>query len=205
MDQARINGILKAQSTLPEFLRRDRAAIEADEIIQDLRRASFGRGHLNLAERQIARGVTLESIALSNLPLVRNEDDLQREQIRLTEGLELQGRFDEAAQVHPSEGESLRMIADAVRRDDSEVCDCPVTQTDVAGKSIEIHPSYEVKKVYSRKHGQMVSLVGCTACGFLNATPDPPDQLQAILRAHEASAVAGRPMAHEYEVLRSSN
>lgn len=200
----RIDEIEAAQASLPPFLRRDREAIEADEQAQELRRASFGRGHLTEAERNVSHGMVLEDIALSNLPLARNEEDLKREQLRYSEGLELQGRLIEAADAHPLEDEQVRLrsVADAIDKDDDEFCNCGTTTARVGNEDVKVHPHYEVKKVYSRKHGKIVSLVGCTACGELNASANPPEQLQRILQAHRTSQVARKPTEHELAVLK---
>lgn len=202
---SRIDEILAIQSTLPAWLQRSRETIEADEQAQELRRASFGRGRLTEEERTVSHGMTLESIALSNLPLARNAEDLERERLRLAQGLELQGRFVEASKVHPHQAEKDRLLAieNAVDMDDGAVCDCaPTTATKIGSEDVAVQPHYEVKKIYSRKHKRMVSLVGCTGCDELNATPTPPEQLQRILHAHRGAAIVGKPTEHEHAVLK---
>src|SRR5205085_822888 len=173
----------RVRETLPAYLIQSPEEIEADKKAQELRRASFGRGKLTEAERVVSRGKQLEEIALSNLPLARNEADLNQERIRYAEGLELQGRYEEASDAHPMEEEKERLLSikDAIAKDDSAICGCAPTKAEISGQSIEVHPHYEVKKIYSRAHGRMVSLVGCTSCEELNATPNLPEQLSKIL------------------------
>lgn len=187
--ESRIDEIFAAQSNLPTFLQRSRETIAADEEAQALRRASFTRAKLTDAERAVSQGRTLEEIALANL--ATEGADVELEQIRLAQGLELQGKFTEAADTHPHEEEKARLAAieEAVNKDDSEVCDCPSEVVDIKGEQIEVFPQYEVKKIYSPKHHGVVSLVGCRGCPDLNATPTPPSQLQAILNAQKARKV----------------
>lgn len=187
--ESRIDEIFAAQSKLPTFLQRTRERIAAEEEAQALRRASFTRAKLTDAERAVSEGKTLEEIALANL--ATEGTDVELEQIRLAQGLELQGKFTEAADIHPHEEEKARLVAieEAVNKDDSEVCDCPPEVVDIKGEQIEVFPQYEVKKIYSPKHHGMVSLVSCPNCGGLNATPTPPPQLQAILSAQKAKKI----------------
>lgn len=202
MDEKRVNQILAAQSSLPLFLRRSQEQIVADEQIQDIRRASFGRGKLTEEERLIARGVQLEEIARANLELP--DVDKQTERMRLAQGLEMQGHFLEAAKAHPDNGEKtrLRKIEAAIQKDDQKFCRCKAETAEVNGEAVAVDPHYEVKRVFSRRHRKLVSLVGCRKCGSLNATLTPPEQLQRILHAHANSGVAQKPTEREHVVLK---
>jgi hypothetical protein len=195
------------RETLPVYLLRPQAEIDADKAAMKLRAASFTRARLTPEERDIARGAQLEEIARANLELQEalraeghnvstrggaNLEMVALEEARLAEGLELQGRYFEAAAVygasvahpHKLEQERLRKIEEAVEKPDGEFCGCPPDEADVPGKVG--HPHYEVKKIYSRRHGRAVALVACRKCGELNATPAPPAALARTL-----SAVAG--------------
>lgn len=195
-----VQAVLARQSLLPAYLRRDEETIRADEQTQALQRASFTRSKLTEEERLIAEGIKREEIALSNLLLVRNLPELTFESARYAHGLELQGRYREASDAHPIEEEKVRLksIEEAIQRDDSEVCGCKPQKLELNGQQIEVYPHYEVRKIYSRRHGKAVSLVGCNDCGDLNATPSPPEQLQKILSAQKGVAV------HDAHILKVS-
>jgi hypothetical protein len=193
----------RVRETLPGFLKRSNEEIEADKAAMRLRVASFTRSKLTPEERDISRGAQIESIARANLESQEalraeghkvstrggaNLEMIEQETIRLAEGLELQGRFREAAGIHPKKREKERLFAieEAIARPDDEFCGCPADEKEVQGRKFEAHPHYEVKRIYSRRHGKSVSLVKCRKCGSLNATPTPPPPLAQIL-----SAVAG--------------
>lgn len=194
----------RVRETLPDYLKRPQEEIEADKAAMRLRAASFTRARLTDAERLISEGVTKENIARANLETQEvlranghnvstrggaNKEMLEQEQVRLAEGLELQGRYSEAAEIHPHKKEAARLlkIEEAIAKPDDEHCECPPDRKEIGGRSVEAHPHYEVKKIYSRPHGRVVSLVGCRKCSGLNATPTPPEHLAKTLHAVGAS------------------
>lgn len=209
----------RVRETLPPYLRQSPEDIEADKRAQKLRAASFTRSKLTEGERLITRGKQLEEIARTNLETQNelreeghnvstrggaNLEMVEQENIRLAHALELQGRYAEAAGVHPYKREQVRLlkIEEAISKPDDEHCRCPATKAKLNEEEIEVHPHYEVKKIYSRSHGKIVSLVGCTKCPSLNATPDPPEQLAKSLHAHAASAGAKKAVGSDASLLK---
>lgn len=200
----------RVRELLPSFLVRTPEQIAEDERVQELRRASFTRSKLTDEERLVTRGKQLEEIARANIETQKelreegknvstrggaNLEMLEQELIRLSHGLEIQGDYEQAADTHPLKKEQarLRKIIGAIGKPDDEVCKCPSTKTEIDGQSVEIAPYFEDKKIYSRKHGRMVSLVRCDKCKqIINATPTPPEQLTKVLAAHAASAQAAK-------------
>jgi len=185
----------RVRAALPPYLRQPRDLISEEKRAQALQAASFTRARLTDEERLVARGKQLEEIARANLATKETPEG----RIRLSRGLELQGRYAEAAECHPHKRERKRLLAieGACDREDSEVCNCPPKKLRAGGEAVEVPRHYEVKKVYSRRHGRVVSLVGCgnPKCSFLNATPTPPEQLAKVLAAQagaDAEAVAMR-------------
>jgi hypothetical protein len=207
----------RVRDTLPVFLLRPQSELDADKEAMKLRAASFTRSRLTPEERDISRGAQLEEIARANLETQEslraegrnvstrggaNLEMVEQETLRLAEGLELQGRFREAADIHPRERERERLlkIEEAIERPDTEFCDCPVDSKEIQGRTVEADPHFEVKRVYSRHHGRAVSLVACRKCPGLNATSTPPAQLAKTLAAVGASH--GAAMAQGMERLR---
>jgi hypothetical protein len=194
----------RVRETLPDYLKRPQSEIDADKAAARLQAASFTRSRLTEAERLIAEGVKHERIARANLETqgaLRDEghtvsthgganlEMVEQELFRLSHGLELQGRYAEAAEAHPHKRERarLRKIEEAIARPDGEHCECPADTAQISGRTFEGHPHYEVKRVYSRSHGRVVSLMQCRKCGDLNATPTPPAHLTKTLAAVNAS------------------
>ena len=213
----------RVQANLPSYLRQTSEQVEADKKAQELRRASFTRSKLTEEERLISRGIQIEEIARANIETMEskraegenistrggaNLEMLEFEKIRLCRALELQGCYEEAASLHPLKREQKRLlkIVEAIKKDDSRVCACPPTKATLDSAEIEVQPYYEVKKIYSREHGKVISLVGCVKCGFQNATPNPPEQLSRILGAqnasHQAVKMNMRTAIRETDVLR---
>lgn len=207
----------RVRETLPVYLFRPQADIDAEKEAARLQAASFTRAKLTDAERVISEGKVKEEIARANLETQEalraegrnvstrggaNLEMVKQEELRLAEGLELQGRFAEAAEIHPHEREKARLlkIEKAIEQSDTEFCDCPADSAEINGRRVEAHPWYEVKKIYSRPHGRMVSLVGCRKCPELNATPTPPAELAKILGAVAGSH--GQAVAQSMERVR---
>lgn len=172
--------------------------IRADEDAQELRRASFTRARLTEEERLVSHGMQLEEIARKNIALLeetgQETKELEVEYARLAEGLALQGRYREAAMIHPDEQRANQFsdILKAIEKADEDECKCPervveeysdaegkqrVREITVADKKeLKKHPEnkrlpkyHTVKEVYSRNHGKVVKLETCIKCGFLNA------------------------------------
>jgi hypothetical protein len=196
----------RVAANLPSYLRQTPEQAEEDKRAQELRRASFTRSKLTGEERLVARGAQVAEIALANIGTQEslreeghnvssrggaNKEMLEHEYIRLAHGLELQGRYKDAASVHPLKREQARLlkIEEAIAEDDAKFCGCAPTKTELNGQEIEVEPHYEVKRIFSRRHRGMVSLVGCTKCSALNATPALPSQLASVLGSHTASHV----------------
>lgn len=212
-----VKAIVATQTRLPSFLVRSEERIRQDEESQAQLRASFTRARLTDSERLLAEGARDEGIARANLETQNalresgenvstrggaNLDMMAAELARLARGLELQGRYAEAAEATTdgAEQKRLRKIAAAVERPDDEFCKCPADRAEIKGQQFEAHPHYEVRKIYSRRHGRAVSLVACRKCGALNATPTPPPELQKTLAAVEGSH--GRAVAQAREAAR---
>lgn len=196
----------RVRKALPGYLKRPQGEVKADKAAMKLRAASFTRARLTEEERVIAEGAKLEAIARANIELqegLRSEghnvstrgganlEMLGQERFRLAQGLELQGRYEEAATAHPHKRERARLlkVVEAIAKPDGDHCKCPADTADVPGKIGE--PHYEVKRIYSRPHRRMVSLVGCRKCPGLNATPTPPEALAKTLAAVNGSQRTG--------------
>lgn len=199
----------RVKAGLPSYLVMTPEKVEEEKKVQELRRASFTRSRLTEEERLVARGCQFEEIARANIETMEAKreqgfthrawggatlDMLEEQEIQLAHGLEMQGRYEDAAVVHPHKREQarLRKIEEAINKDDDTFCDCPPTVATLGDAEIEVTPFYEVKKIYSRKHSRLVSLVACSKCPDLNATPNPPEQLAAMLGAQQGSSRAAR-------------
>lgn len=176
----------RVRERLPDFLK-DPATIEANDRRQAALRASYSRARLSEGERLLARGAQLEEVARANIAQMEahredrhvvstrggaNLDMLKEQHAVLAHALELQGRYEEAAEVAPLKTEQtrLRKIHEAVERDDA-MCDCPRDEHELGGATIEISPRRPLKPVYSRRHGDAVALTWCEKCETYNARP----------------------------------
>lgn len=161
-----------------------------DARLQEIRRASHTRSKLTEEERLVARGMALEEIARANLATqleVREAGNNRRakggatltmvdqESARLAEALAMQGKYREAAEVHPwkTVGNQYAEVADAIERDDDDECDCPPTKKRKlkSGQEVEAPQRFIKRRVFSPTHGKLVELEACAGCGFLNARP----------------------------------
>jgi hypothetical protein len=191
------------KAALPQFLQRTPEQIAADEQAQEARRAGFTPAHLSEAERLLSRGMQLEVIARANLGTLEDGEERERQSVVLAHALELQGRYEEAAEIHPLEAEAarLRAIHEAVERDDV-MCDCPRAEHKLGEAKIGISPRRSLKTIYSRRHLGEVALMVCDACGHLNARP-LTGQAAQIHAARAGAGAAGRPSQPDAQLLRA--
>lgn len=141
---------------------------------QDLALAAHGRGHLSEAERLIGRGELLEKTAQQNIIAAKDNPDAQElARANYADALAMQGKYSLAAKIHPDpvRTEYFESIVTALEMDDAEKCDCPDTEAKIGEQDIAITPRFEVAKIFSPIHNDMVSLVGCSKCPHLNARP----------------------------------
>lgn len=140
--------------------------------LQESLRTARGRVHHTPEERQLLRARAIEIAALANLAV----DDRPEVRAQLADAWADQGRFDEAAKIHPNVDRQRRYteIAQAIERDDDETCPCEdQTVMDVTqNKNVVVYAQNIDKMVYSRKHRKLMPLVRC-ACGDLNVRPAP--------------------------------
>jgi hypothetical protein len=192
---------------------------EAEEArLQELRRASFTRARLTPEERAVARGAVMEEIAraqIDNMTAARAEGHnvstrgganlgmVARANATLAHALASQGRFREAAEIHPLKRMAAKYLktAEAVEKGD-ELCECerevktdPLTQ-----KKIEISPRRAIREIYSRTHGALVALTRCESCGDLNAVP-VGGQAAQIVEAVRGSTRARRATTNDAQAL----
>lgn len=154
---------------LPAFLRRTPEQVAADEAVQsEMRQALHGRVTRNAQERVVSRGIELEQSVLATLE--HNQSDHMVS--KLAEALAMQGKYDRAAVIEPSEEKTLeyQAIAEAIERDDSETCDCPqiTIETDPQSRKEIRLPSQNVKAmIFSLRHQRLMPLIACEKCGDL--------------------------------------
>lgn len=211
----------RVRTLLPSFLVQTDEEIAAEKERQRLLAASFTRAKSNPAERMVERGVQMEQIARANIELQKearaegrnvstrggaNQEMLAQELERLAEGLALQGRYVEAADVHPKKlkAKEFTEIQEAIDKAD-DLCECPRKEHKNPlneKEAVSISPRRELKPVFSSKHGGMVSLMVCDSCGELNARP-LIGQASEINAAAEGAARAKKPVVHESHVLRA--
>lgn len=157
--------------TFPHWLVGTPEERAAEDERQRLTRASFTRARLTEAERLLGRGRLLEITARQNLARAGEHDQLPKSQ--LADALAMQGRYVEAAEIHPDETRKayFEKLVQALEMDDSEKCECPDDTTEMNGVSLALTPRFEERKIFSPIHNDVVSLVRCATCGHLNARP----------------------------------
>jgi hypothetical protein len=156
----------------PKWLERSEAELAAEEETQALRRAAHTRARLTEEERLVSRGALLEQTARGNLDAAGGNVELvAREKENLAVALAMQGRFTEAAKIHPDKlmRQHFKDIESAIEMDDAEKCDCKDFTGTVDGVEIAVTPRYSARTVYSTKHGEAVQLITCARCGHMNA------------------------------------
>lgn len=185
---------------LPKWLERTEAEVAEEQKVQELRRASFGRGHLTPEELLVGRGALLEETARANL--AAGESSVS--EVQLAEAFAMQGRFTEAAEVAPIPElkERFEAINTAIEMDDEEKCDCPDTTGTVDGVEITITPRFAAREVFSQKHGKVVSLITCVRCGHVNAREPRSRLLLSQGNQNRAAAATGRGMVRDSQILK---
>lgn len=139
----------------------------AEKTRQELARASFTRARMTEAERLIGRGQLLEQAARANLH--RAKTPLAASQ--LAEALAMQGRYVEAAEIHPDESRKAHFenMVRALEMDDAEKCSCEDNKTEMNGIELSLTPRFEAQKIFSPIHNDLVSVIVCSKCGHMNA------------------------------------
>lgn len=169
---------------IPVWLRRTPEQQAQDAALQDRLRQASGPGiRPNPTERYLLRAAAVERSAQAHLDHlhIRPHVDLKHVKAasaQLAEAWAMQGRFSEAAELHPNPERSQRFqrIAEAIERpDDDPGCKCPVErQADPAqnGRMVTITPNNITEIVYSPKHRRLMPLVECR-CGDANVKAAP--------------------------------
>lgn len=139
----------------------------AERERQRLAMASFTRAHLTEAERLVGRGRLLEMTARHNL--TNSDNALAVGQ--LADALAMQGRYVEAAEIHPDEARTayFEKTVRALEMDDEEKCNCPDDKTKMNGVDLSLTPRFEESKIFSPLHNDVVSVIVCRKCGHTNA------------------------------------
>lgn len=109
----------------------------------------------------------------------------------------MQGKYADAAELHPSPAHAARftMIAEAIDKDDDAPrCDCAIERVaDPAqeNKQVTITPENITEIVYSPKHRKLMPLIECK-CGDANVKPAPPHLEERMNRALDTQRAAIR-------------
>ena len=187
----------------PKWLQRTPDELIEEGKVQELCRASFGRGRLTAEERLVGRGALLEETARGNL--AAGDADVSR--THLAHAMAMQGRYEEAAEHAPIPEMKAHYgaIVAAIEMDDSEKCSCPDIEGNVDGVDVSITPRYAAKEVFSQKHKKVVSLIRCISCGHTNAR-EPRSRLltqNSVSRQNLAAANGGgRGMVRDSQLLK---
>lgn len=162
-------GMMAKEFTFPVWLVGSPEEQAAETARQNLARASFTRARLTEAERLIGRGRLLEATARENLARANGNDELPKSQ--LADALAMQGRYVEAADLHPDEARKAHFenVVRALQMDDSEKCDCEDNKAEVKGVELSLTPRFEAARIFSPTHNAVVSLITCAKCGHANA------------------------------------
>lgn len=176
---------------IPIWLRRTPEQKAKDDALQETLRSAYGPGvHPNPTERHLMRAAAVARSAQAHLEHLRHRPNTHPEQVsaasaQLAEAWAMQGKYSEAADLHPSpdHAERFRAIAAAIERpDDDAGCNCKIerAQDPARGnKQMTISPSHISEIVFSPKHGKLMPLVVCK-CGDMNVKAAPA-HLQARL------------------------
>lgn len=121
------------------------------------------------------RQVALSSANLANWqsdPAVP-EDKIELERRRLAESLMIVGEIDQAIEIAPTEELRSRAVAlkAAVDSDDNAHCDCKAIVHKGHNFSSRHGTSFHIK---SKKHGKIMPVRKCAACGALNVSEHRP-------------------------------
>lgn len=153
---------------------------------QELALASHSRARLSEAERLIGRGQLLETTARQNLSDAKGRDKDARilAQSQLADALGMQGRYTDAAKLHPDKHRRkyFRDLVRAIEKPDAEKCRCKDKHIEIDKQPVELTPRLERARIFSPVHGEIVSVVECLKCGHKNARP-----LRSRLLKHRAA------------------
>lgn len=180
-------------SKIPVWLRRTPEQQQADQALQDQLRSAQGPGRRpNPTEAHLIRAAAVKRAAEAELHQLRVDENpdprhIEGAEARLAEALAAEGRYAEAAELHPSEAhaERFQKIAEAIDRDDNAPrCECEVQQTidPATGQPVVLTTEIISEMVFSPRQGKLLPLVKCVSCGLENVKP-APEHLQARLDA----------------------
>lgn len=178
----------EAPINLPDFLRMTPEQIAVSERIQEeVRQAMHGRVQATQEEAQLIRGIHAERTARANLSAFIEAKEPGGETwergvsfylTQLADALADQGRYAEAAALHPTKEQAAEYAAiqTALDRPDDAICDCPADEVvdPVSKKTLRIPARNKIAEVYSIKLKRMVPLIRCEKCEpdrALNARP----------------------------------
>lgn len=195
-----------SQDKIPRWLRRTPEQQAADQKLQDDLRSAQGPGmRPNPTERHLLRAAAVRLSAeaqLQQLTLDPNPNPVHIEaaEAQLAEALAMEGRYTEAAELHPKQEHADRFaaIAQAIDRDDDEpTCQCKVKtgQNEVLGQPVIITGEHISEMVFSQKHQRMMPLLVCShsGCGGMNVKPAPQHLIERIERVRqEHNAAKGK-------------
>jgi hypothetical protein len=168
--------------------------------------AAHSRARMTEAERLVGRGALLEQTARGNLEqsfgVKGKEEERRLAKSQLAESLAMQGRYAEAAEVHPDKEQRkyYRDIAVAIEKPDDEKCDCGDRRAKMNDTELSITPRFERARIFSPVHNDVVSLVECSKCGHWNARP----LRSRLLKHNDALAMsegAKKPVLSDPQVL----
>jgi hypothetical protein len=166
---------LAKKHQFPVWLRGTEAEQKAEAERQALAMASHSRAKMSEAERLVGRGQLLEQTARANLLLSKGRNKAARAlaQQQLADALAMQGRFKEAATLHTDRHrrKHFRNLVKALEMPDGEKCKCGDRKAEMNGQEIAVTPRYEMEKIFSPIHNDIVSVVRCSRCGHRNARP----------------------------------
>lgn len=159
----------------PEEIEEARAKA-AKAIAPLLHRAFQG---LRQSEAEAANAAYLEPYIRGKLEQMRQgpiDVELYEEYLHeLVRLLQKQGRFGEAAELHP-DGDAEARAAHRPDSGEGAWCDCTVEPVD-DGLGGTLQPLvYECDEIVSEVHGGIVHRYVCKVCGHPNITPEPPPQ-----------------------------
>lgn len=179
----------------------DEAREKAAKAIAPLGHRAFG--DLRPAEAEAVNAAYLEPFVRGKLEQLALADDpdlgaVEAYLAELARLLNVQGRFGEAAELHP-EGERCAVAAHRPDNGDGAFCDCASEcVTDPAGTSLR-QLLFERDEQLSEVHGGIVYRWRCKCCGDLNISPEPPPQDAWF---YERVAFHGRAELADNQVLR---
>lgn len=156
----------------------DEARAEAAKAIAPLVHRAFG--DLRASEAEAANAAYLEPFVRGKIEQMRAGgpidvdlyEDYLHELVRL---LQVQGRFGEAAELHPT-GEECAAAAHRPDSGDGAWCGCEMERvTDGTGQPLR-QLLYERDEQLSEVHGGIVYRWRCKLCGDLNVSAEAPPQ-----------------------------